>query len=78
MVIPSYQTLPSIRRSKNELLFVIVAIRLERCGFYKHLKYMTYGKLNQAYYQFDHLWTGSKTIKELHKITSITKKDVWT
>ena len=33
-------------------------------------------KLNEAYYQPDHLWTDSKAIRELHKNTSITKKDV--
>ena len=33
-------------------------------------------KLNEAYYQSDHLWTGGKAIRELHKITPIPKKDV--
>ena len=33
-------------------------------------------KLYQAYYQPDHLWTGNKAIKELHKITSVSKKDI--
>ena len=33
-------------------------------------------KLYQAYYQPDRLWTGKKAIKELHKITSISKKDI--
>ena len=32
-------------------------------------------KLYQAYYEPDRLWTGGKAIKELHKITSIQKKD---
>ena len=32
---------------------------------------MTKRKLNETYYNPDHLWTGSKAIKELHKITSI-------
>ena len=31
-------------------------------------------KLYQAYYQADRLWTGNKAIKELHKITSMSKK----
>ena len=31
-------------------------------------------KLYQAYYQPNHLWTGRKAIKEVHKITSISKK----
>ena len=33
-------------------------------------------KLYQAYYEPDRLWTGGKTIKELHKITSMSKKDI--
>ena len=37
---------------------------------------MTEEKLYQAYYQPDHLWTGNKAIKELHKITSMSKKDI--
>ena len=31
-------------------------------------------KLYQAYYQPDRLWTGGKAVKELHKITSMSKK----
>ena len=30
----------------------------------------------QVYYQPDHLWTGRKAIKELHKSTSMSKKDI--
>ena len=33
-------------------------------------------KLYQAYYQAYHLWTGNKAIKELQKITSMSKKDI--
>ena len=33
-------------------------------------------KLYQAYYQHDHLWAGNKTLKELHKIMSMSKKDI--
>ena len=36
---------------------------------------MTGKNLSEAYYQPDHFWTGAKTIRELHKITSIPKKD---
>ena len=32
-------------------------------------------KLYQAYYQPDRVWTGNKAIKELYKITSMSKKD---
>ena len=33
-------------------------------------------KLYQAYYQPNHLWNGGKAIRELHKITSVPKKNV--
>ena len=33
-------------------------------------------KLYQAYYQRDRLYTGGKTIKEPHKITSMSRKDI--
>ena len=33
-------------------------------------------KLCRAYYQPDCLWTGGKAIKELHKITSMSRKDI--
>ena len=33
-------------------------------------------KLYQAYYQPDYLWTDGKAIKELHKITSMSGKDI--
>ena len=34
-------------------------------------------KLSQGYYQPHRLWTGNKAIKELHKITSISKKYIY-
>ena len=33
-------------------------------------------KLYQAYYESDHIWIGGKTIKELHMITYVSKKDI--
>ena len=33
-------------------------------------------KLYQAYCQPDRLWAGGKALKELHKTTSISKKDI--
>ena len=33
-------------------------------------------KLYQAYYEPDHLWTGGKAIKQLHKITCMSEKDI--
>ena len=37
---------------------------------------MTNKKLKEGYYEPDHLWIGGKAIRELHKITSIPKKNV--
>ena len=37
---------------------------------------MTNEKLNQAYYQRHHLRTGSRLIKELHKIILKPKNDI--
>ena len=34
-------------------------------------------KLYKACYQADRLWAGNKAIKELHKITSMLKKDIF-
>ena len=34
------------------------------------------GKLYQACYEPDRLWTGRNAIKELHKITSMSRKDI--
>ena len=36
---------------------------------------MTDEKLNETYYQLDGLWTGGNAIEELHKITSMPRKD---
>ena len=33
-------------------------------------------KLYKAHYQPDLLWAGGKVIKELHKITSMSRKDI--
>ena len=33
-------------------------------------------KLYQGYYEPDRLWNGGKAIKELHKIMSMSKKDI--
>ena len=33
-------------------------------------------KQYQAYYKPDRIWTGGKATKELHKITSMLKKDI--
>ena len=33
-------------------------------------------KLYQAYCEPDRLWTDGKAVKEIHKITSMSKKDI--
>ena len=33
-------------------------------------------KLYQAYYQPNCIWTGGKAIRELHKITFMSRKDI--
>ena len=35
-------------------------------------------KLYKAYHELNRLWTGSKAIKDLHKFTSMSKKDIKT
>ena len=32
------------------------------------------GKLYQAYYEADRLWTGHKVTKEMHRITSMSEE----
>ena len=65
---------PSVAQ-KNGELFVKIGTGLAAYALYKYLKYMTdEEKLYGTYYQLDHLWTGGKVIKELHKITSIPRK----
>ena len=37
---------------------------------------MTDRKLKEAYHERDHLWIGGEAVRELHKTTSIAKRDV--
>ena len=68
---------PSETQKNGEPLFVAVCTGIAIYALYKYLKEMTEEeKLSQAYYQPDRLWTGNKAIKELHKITSMSKKDI--
>ena len=65
---------PSGAQKNGELLF---GTGIATYALYKYLKQMIdEEKLSQAYYQPDRLWTGNKAIKELHKITSMSKKDI--
>ena len=68
---------PSEAQKNGELLFVAVGTGIATYALYKYFKKMTdEEKLYPAYYQSDHLWTGNKAIKELHKITSMSKNDI--
>ena len=68
---------PSENQKNGELLFVAVGIGIATYALYKYLKQMIdEEKLYQAYYEPDRLWTGGNAIKELHKITSMPKKDI--
>ena len=67
----------SENQENGELLFVVVGTSIATYALYKYLKQMTdKGKLYQAYYEPHCLWTVGKAIKELHKITSMSKKDI--
>ena len=73
---------PSGAQNNSELLFVAVGTNIVTCALYKYLKQMTdeyklkhISNISQAYYQSDRLWTSNKAVKELHKITSVSKKD---
>ena len=68
---------PSEAQKNGELLFVTMGTGIATYALYKYLKEMAdEEKLYQAYYHLDILWTGNKAIKELHKITSMSKKDI--
>ena len=69
---------PSEDQKKNgKLLFAAVCTCQDTYALHKYLKQMTdEKKLYGVCYQPDRLWTGGKAIKELHKITSMSRKDV--
>ena len=68
---------PSEDQKNGELLFVAVGTGLAAYALYRYLKYMTEEEtLYGAYYQPGRLWAGGKAIKELHKITSMPRKDI--
>ena len=68
---------PSDTQKHGELLFVALGTGIATYAVYKYLKNLTdEEKLYQAYYQPDPLWTGGKAIKELYKITSMSRKDI--
>ena len=59
---------------------MVIYYLLQRAQAYQHMLFARTltewqtKKLNEAYYQTDHLQNGRKAIRELHKITSIPKK----
>ena len=68
---------PSDTQKHGELLFVALGTGIATYAVYKYLKKLTdEEKLYQAYYQPDRLWTGDKAVKELYKITSMSRKDI--
>ena len=68
---------PSDTQKHGELLFAALGTGIATYAVYKYLKKLTdEEKLYQAYYQPDRLWTGGKAVKELYKITSMSRKDI--
>ena len=67
-----------LRERNGELLFAVVGTGVAIYAMYKYLKKKKRDeeKLYQAYDEPDRLWTGGKAIKELHNITSMSKKDI--
>ena len=67
-----------LRERNGELLFAVVGTGVATYAMYKYLKKKKRDeeKLYQAYDEPDRLWTGGKAIKELHNITSMSKKDI--
>ena len=64
-------------QKSGELLFFAVDTDIETYALYKYLKQMTdEEKLFGAYYQPDRLLSSGKAIKELHKSTSMSRKDI--
>ena len=66
---------PSEIQKNGELLFVVMGTSIATYALYKYLKYDE-EKLYQANYEPDRLWADVKAIKELHKLKSMSKKDI--
>ena len=54
-------------QKNGELLFVKAGAGLATCALYKYFEQMTDEKLNEVYYQPDHLWTGGKQLESCIK-----------
>ena len=54
-------------QKNGELLFVKAGAGLATCALYKYFEKMADEKLNEVYYQPDHLWTGGKQLESCIK-----------
>ena len=57
-----------------EVLFATVGTGLAIHILHRYFKQLIDKKVNELYYQPEFVWTSSKAIRELHKITSTPKK----
>ena len=67
---------PTVGQKNGELLFAAKGTDLATCALYKYLRQVADEKLNEVYYQSNYLLMGGKTIRQLHKMTSLPKQHV--
>ena len=63
------------RKSMTSLLFIVGGAVVNALAFSGTIKLIE-EKLYQVHYQADRLWTGGNAIKQVHKITSVSKEDI--
>ena len=59
----------------TSLLFIVGSAVVNALAFSGTIKLIE-EKLYQVHYQADRLWTGGNAIKQVHKITSVSKEDI--
>ena len=59
----------------TSLLFIVGGAVVNALAFSGTIKLIE-EKLYQVHYQADRLWTGGNAIKQVHKITSVSKEDI--
>ena len=59
----------------TSLLFIVGGAVVNALAFSGTIKLIE-EKLYQVHYQADRLWTGGNVIKQVHKITSVSKEDI--
>ena len=59
----------------TSLLFIVGGVVVNALAFSGTIKLIE-EKLYQVHYQADRLWTGGNAIKQVHKITSVSKEDI--